>query len=97
MFDDMPETDSIIFLGIMLLIYETVMIITFYFLAPVVMLVLYSMFSSQIFIDNHGALYAGEFYWVTVAMFAIGMLIPIVWFVLKVIRVESGYATVRIR
>jgi hypothetical protein len=97
MFEQQGQTQSIILAGILLLVYETIMIICFYFLAPVVMMVLYSIFNDPVTIANHGAVYSGEFYWITNAMFAIGFLIPVVWFIVWVFSVESGYQIYNIR
>ena len=97
MFEQQQQTNSIIMAGLMLLIYEAMIIICFYFLSPIVMLILYSIFNSQITIDVGGAMYANEFYLVTVMMFAIAFLIPLVWFILWVFRTESGYNVIRVR
>jgi len=92
---DQQQVNSIIFAGILLVVYEAVIIMCFYFLAPAVMLILYSIFTSDITMANHGAVYSGEFYFVTNMMFAIAFLIPVVWFIVWVYRVESGYQIYR--
>ena len=88
---DQQQVNSIIFAGILLVVYESVVIMCFYFLAPAVMLILYSIFTSDITMANHGSMYSGEFYFVTNMMFALAFLIPVVWFIVWVYRVESGY------
>jgi hypothetical protein len=97
MFEQQQQTNSIILAGLILLVYETMVIICFYFLSPIVMIILYSIFNSQVTLDYGGAVYAQEFYIVTVMMFAIAFLIPLVWFVLWVFRTESGYQIIRVR
>lgn len=93
--EQQQQSSSIILAGIILLIYEAIVIICFYFLAPIVMIILYSIFNSQVTLDYGGAMYAQEFYVITVMMFAIAFLIPLVWFILWVFRVESGYNVYR--
>ena len=88
--------NSIILAGIMLLVYESIMIVCFYFLSPVVMMILYSIFNSEVTLAYNGGMYASEFYFVTVAMFAVAFLIPVVWFILWVFRVEAGSVVRRV-
>jgi Sec-independent protein secretion pathway component TatC len=97
MFEQESQINSIILAGIILIIYETMVLLCFYFLAPVVMMILYSIFNSEITIANHGAMYSGEFYFITTMMFAVAFLIPVVWFVLWVFRTESGYQIFGVR
>ena len=97
MFEQEGRTQSIILAGIILMVYEAIMIICFYFLAPVVMMVLYSIFNSPVTIASHGAVYSGEFYFITNMMFACGFLIPVVWFIVWVFSVESGYEIFNVR
>jgi Sec-independent protein secretion pathway component TatC len=97
MFEQEQQTNSLIMAGLILLVYEAMVIICFYFLAPIVMIILYSIFNSQVTLDYGGAVYASEFYVITVMMFAIAFLIPLVWFILWVFRTESGYQIIRVR
>lgn len=97
MYEAANQTNSIILAGIVLMIYEAIIIITFYFLSPIVMMILYAIFTDPTTVAVNGSMYASEFYAVTVLMFAVAFLIPVVWFVLWVFRVESGYQVFGVR
>jgi hypothetical protein len=95
MFEQGQQTNSLLFATVIVVVYEAVVIMMFYFLAPVVMMVLYTIFNSSVVTASQNAVYSGEFYFVTVMMFAVAMLIPLVWLILWVLRVESGYQIYR--
>ena len=94
MFDVVDQTDSIILAGIVLVIYEAIMMMMFYFLAPVVVMILYSIFSGSSTLVSNINVYSSEFYFIVKVLFAAGFLIPIVWFIAWAFRIERGNYTI---
>jgi membrane-bound ClpP family serine protease len=90
MFDVADQTDSIILAGVVLVVYEAIMIMTFYFLAPVIVLILYSIFTGSSTLVSNINVYASEYYFIVKVLFAIGFLVPLVWFITWVFRIERG-------
>ena len=90
MFEGIDQTQSIIVAGFILVIYEAIVLMCFYFLAPPVMMILYGIlggFTTTIVPTQ----YPQEIYTVCDMMFALAFLIPIIWFIIWVVKTESGY------
>ena len=90
MFEDDGD-DNIIKLGLILIVTEAVILITFYFLATPIQMLLYGLITSVVDFVPEMNTYGWQTITIFNMMFAIAMILPIAWFLLRISRVESGY------
>lgn len=95
MFDLADQNDSIILSGVVLIVYEAIMIMAFYFLAPAVVFILYSIFSGSSTLVSNIDVYQSEYFFVVKVMFALGFLVPLIWFAVRIFRIQrSNYGVI---
>ena len=88
--------DNIIFLGVILIISEAVILISYFFLATPILLVLNGLVMGLTGYVPQMATYGTPTLVIFNVMYAVAFIIPIVWFFLKIAQVESGYQRYRL-
>ena len=92
----MDDSDNLIFLVVVLAIYEALILICYFFLSTPILTLLngiVTLFSDSV---SQMGTYGIPTLVIFNIMFAIAFIIPIVWFLVKIARVESGYMTRRL-